>query len=160
MGVDRPRIAFSEVLAFDLNGEAIHIVHQKPGYSNADALAHFHVANLLYFGEVFPGDGYPLIDYAQGGTLEGFLKTLEGWTDSKFRIVPARGEVTNGTSVKAFLEMITTVRDRVQGMIDAHRSENEIVAEHPTKGLDARWGSGRVKPDEFVRAVYRALTEK
>jgi hypothetical protein len=31
LGVDRPRIAFSEVLAFDLNGESIHIVHQKPG---------------------------------------------------------------------------------------------------------------------------------
>jgi len=30
-GVDRPRIAFSEVLSFDLNGEAIHIVRQKPG---------------------------------------------------------------------------------------------------------------------------------
>jgi len=41
LGADRPRIAFSEVLAFDLNGESIHVVHQKPGYSNADAIVHF-----------------------------------------------------------------------------------------------------------------------
>src|SRR6202045_3599936 len=27
LGVDVPRVAFSEVLAFDLNGDAIHIVH-------------------------------------------------------------------------------------------------------------------------------------
>ena len=60
LGVERPRIAFSEVLAFDLNGESIHVVHQKPGYSNADALVHFHVAMLIYLGEDFPGDGYPL----------------------------------------------------------------------------------------------------
>src|SRR3984885_4884485 len=41
LGVDRPRIAFSEVLAFDLNGESIHIVRQKAGYSDADAIVHF-----------------------------------------------------------------------------------------------------------------------
>jgi hypothetical protein len=49
------------------------LVHQKPGYSDADTLVHFHVANLLYLGEVFPGDGYPAIDRSQGGTLDGLL---------------------------------------------------------------------------------------
>jgi cyclase len=160
LGVDKPRVAFSEVLAFDLNGEAIHIVHQTPSYSNADALSHFHVANLLYFGEVFPGDGYPMIDFAQGGKLDGFVKTLGGWTDAKFHVVPARGEVTNGASLKAFCNMISTVRDRVQHMIEARRSEAEIIAEHPTAEFDDRWGHGRVPPDQFVRAVYRALTEQ
>jgi hypothetical protein len=29
LGVDRPRVALSEVLTFDLNGEAIHIVERK-----------------------------------------------------------------------------------------------------------------------------------
>jgi hypothetical protein len=55
LAVDRPRVAFSEVLTFDLNGEAIHVVHQKPGFSDADALVHFHAAKLVYMGEVFPG---------------------------------------------------------------------------------------------------------
>jgi hypothetical protein len=32
---------------------------------------------LVYVGEVFPGDGYPTIDPAQGGTLDGLLKTLD-----------------------------------------------------------------------------------
>ena len=160
LGVDKPRVAFSEVLAFDLNGESIHVVHQTPGYSNADALTHFHVASVFYFGEVFPGDGYPMIDFAQGGKLDGFLKTLGGWTDAKFRIVPARGEVTNGASLKAFCDMITTVRGRVQHMIEARHSEAEIIAEHLTAEFDNRWGHGRVSPGAFVRAVYRSLTER
>jgi hypothetical protein len=160
LGVDIPLVAFSEVLAFDLNGDAIHIVHQPPAYSNADALTHFHAANVLYFGEVFPGDGYPMIDFAQGGKLDGFLKILEGWTDAKFHIVPARGDVTNGTTLKTFCGMITTVRDRVQNSIKAPRTEAEIIAQHPTAEFDERWGHGRVSPDAFVRAVYRALTEK
>lgn len=80
LGVDRPRIAFSQVLTFDLNGESIHVVHQRPGDSDADAIVHFHVANLIYLGEVFPGDGYPEIDPEQGGKLDGLVQTLDGWT--------------------------------------------------------------------------------
>ena len=78
--VERPPISFSEVLAFDMNGDAIHVVHQKPGYSDADAIAHFHVANLVYLGEVFPGDGYPEVGASQGGSLDGFFTTLRSTT--------------------------------------------------------------------------------
>ena len=158
--VDRPRIAFSEVLAFDLNEESIHVVHQSPGYSNADAIVHFHVANLIYLGEVFPGDGYPAIDPTQGGTLDGLLKTLTGWTDDKFRVVPARGKVTTGAAVKVFRDMIATVRDRVQKMINLGQDENQILAEHPTADFDATWGHGRTPSDAFVREVYDALKER
>jgi hypothetical protein len=157
LGVDTPRVSFSEVISFDLNGEAVHIVKQRPGYSDADALVHFHIAKLVYWGEVFPGDGYPKIDAAQKGTLDGLLRMLEGWTDPGFHVVPAHGEVTNGASVKAFRDMIVTVRDRVQHSIDAGRTESEVVAEHPTAEFDAKWGHGRTRPDTFVQEIYGAL---
>ncbi len=160
LGVDRPRIAFSEVLTFDLNGEAIHVVHQKPGYSNADAIAHFHVANLIYLGEVFPGDGYPMIDHEEGGKLDGLLNALSSWTGSAFRIVPARGSVTNGTDVKAFHDMIVTVRDRVQHMIETGKTEQQVIAEHPSAEFDERWGRGRVPPDAFVHEIYTGLSPR
>jgi hypothetical protein len=38
------------------------------------------MANLLYFGEDFPGNGYPRIDVAHGGNLDGILKVVNGWT--------------------------------------------------------------------------------
>src|SRR5215467_7078916 len=160
LGVDRPRIAFSEVLAFDVNGESIHVVHQKPGYSNADALVHFHVAMLIYLGEVFPGDGYPLIDNSQGGTLDGLLTTLAPWTNPAFKIVPAHGRVTDGTTLKAFHEMIVTVRSRVQHLVEAGKTESEVVSERPTSDFDALWGHGRVRTDDFVREVYASVTRK
>jgi hypothetical protein len=157
LGVDRPRVAFSEVLAFDINGESIHIVRQNPGYSNADAIVHFHVAKLIYLGEVFPGDGYPAIDPAQGGTLEGLVKTLGGWTDSSFHVVPARGKVTNGSSVKEFRDMIVTVRDRVKHLASEGRTEAQVLADHPCAEFDARWGHGRVQPDAFLHEIYSSL---
>jgi cyclase len=160
LGVERPRIAFSEVLAFDVNGESIHVVHQKPGYSNADALVHFHVAMLIYLGEVFPGDGYPLVDNSQGGTLEGLLTTLAPWTNPAFKIVPAHGKVTDGATLKAFRDMIVTVRARLQHLVEAGKTESEVVAEHPASDFDAQWGHGRVRSDDFVREVYASLSQK
>jgi cyclase len=158
LGVDRPRVAFSEVLTFDLNGEAIHVVHQPPGYSDADAIAHFHLANLIYLGEVFPGDGYPEIGTQLGGNLDGLLKTLGAWGGGSFRIVPARGKIASGSDVKTFHDMILNVRDRVQHSIASGESEAQIVAEHPTAQFDARWGHGRIRPDEFVQAIYRVVS--
>jgi cyclase len=160
LGVDRPRVSFSEVLSFDINGDAIHIVHQPPGYSDADAIVHFHVANTVYLGEVFPGDGYPMVDPAQGGNLDGLVKTLGSWTGDTFRIVPARGSVTNGANVEAFRAMIVTVRGRVLQMIHAGKTESQVVATHPTSEFDARWGHGRVPPEIFVHEVYAALSSR
>lgn len=157
LGVDRPRVAFSEVLTFDINREAIHIVHQKPGYSDADALVHFHAAKLVYMGEVFPGDGYPTIDPAQGGTLDGLLKAIQPWADSSFHVVPAHGKVANGATLKAFHDMIVTVRDRIQKMVNEGRTESEIVSQHPTSDFDAQWGHGRVTADAFVHEIYAAI---
>ncbi|MBO0911332.1 MAG: hypothetical protein J2P13_06025 [Acidobacteria bacterium] len=157
LGVTRPPIAFSEVLAFDLNGDAIHVVHQKPGYSDADAIAHFHLSHMVYLGEVFPGDGYPQIDLKQGGTLDGLLNTLGSWAGGNMRVVPARGNVSDGDEVKAYYHMITTVRDRVQAMLKTGKTENEIIGAHPAAEFDAAWGHGRVNADDFVREVYASL---
>ena len=160
LGVDRPRISFSEVMSFDLNGDAVHIVRQTPGYSDADALVHFHLANVIYFGEAFPGDGYPAIDAEHGGSLDGLVKMLDGWTDATRHVVPARGEVTNGTGLKAFLDMIAAVRKHVQHSIDARKTESQVIAEHPTAEFDAKWGHGRVQPDTFVQEVYKSLKKE
>ena len=157
LGVERPRIAFSEVLAFNLNGDSIHVVHQPPGYSNADSIVHFHTGKTVYLGEVFPGDGYPSFDPAQGGNLSGLLKTLSSWTDSNMRVVPARGKPTNGSGVREFRDMIVTVRDRIRAMIDAGQTESQVLAQHPTAEFDAQWGHGRVTPDAFVQALYISL---
>lgn len=157
LGVDRPRISFDHVLSFDVNGEAVHVVHQDPAYSDADSIAHFHRANLVYLGEIFPGDGYPEVNATQGGKLEGFLSVLGGWTDSRMRVVPARGHVTDGADVGEFRAMIVTVEERVRRLAAAGKSEDLVLAEHPTADFDARWGHGRVSPDDFVKEVYAAV---
>jgi len=52
---------------------------------------HFHVANLVYLGEVFPGDGYPAVDPAQIGQLDELIKTLSSWTAAISVLSPREG---------------------------------------------------------------------
>ena len=68
--------------------------------------------------------------------------------------------MTNGASIKAFRDMIVTVRDRIKRLTDAGRTEDEVLAEHPTADFDAQYGHGRTSPAEFVREVYAALKQK
>ena len=157
LGVNRPRIAFSEVLTFDMNGDSIHVVHQPPAYSNADAIVHFHTGSLIYMGEVFPGDGYPQVDTSQGGKLDGIIHMLNGWTNEKMRICPARGKVTTGADVKTFRDMIVALRTRVKAMSDAGKTEHQIIDAKPTAEFDGTYGHGRVTPDAFVREVYESI---
>jgi len=56
-----------------------------------------------------------------------------------------------------FRDMLVTVRDRLQPMIDAGQGRDEIVAAHPTEDLDAVWGQGFMKPDVWVGIVYDGM---
>jgi hypothetical protein len=53
--------------------------------------------------------------------------------------------------------MIVAVRDQVKSMITAGRTEDQILASHPTAAFDGRWAGGRVHPDAFVHEIYSAL---
>ena len=155
LGVDRPRVSFSEVISFDLDGDAIHFIHQPNGSGDADVLAHFHVANIVYFGEEYPGYEYPALDPVHGN-VDNVLKTVGSWTDAssaKMHFVPVHGPLMGPPDLKAYCDMLTAVRDKVAGMVRAHKTEAQIVAAHPTAAYDARFGHGRVTPDQFVRTM-------
>lgn len=159
-GTAAPVAAFSEVLKFDLGGHAIHIVHQKAGYSDADVLVHFENDELVYLGESLPGDGYPVIDAEQHGTLDGLIQTLSPWTRNGPRFVPARGPILRSSDVMALRDMLVTMQGRVRAMVQSGQTADQVVAAHPSAEFDARFGHGRVTPDAFVREVYRAVSAR
>lgn len=158
-GLRRPRSEFSQFFSIEMNGESIHAVHQEPGYSNSDVLVHFEGANVIYLGESFPGDGYPRIDAELGGTLDGLLKTLEGWASPELRarFVGARGPLASSADVMAFRDMVKAVAAEVGRLKAAGKSVDAVVAAHPTASYDQRWGHGIVSADQFVRDVYQAI---
>jgi cyclase len=156
-----PPITYSEVIAFDLNGESIHVVHMPPGYSNDDAIAHFHHAGIVHLGGALTMDGYPVIDLSQNGTIDGMIETVSRFVKNPEtdRFVPLRGPVASIAQLREYHDMLTRVRDRVRALAKSGTSEDGVVAAHPTAPFDARWGKGPVSPEAFVRMVYRSGPE-
>ena len=156
----RPRGEFSHFFSIDLNGESIHAVNQEPGYARSDVLVHFENTNVIYLGESFPGDGYPRIDSARGGTVEGLIKTLDAWADQEGprmnrRFVGARGPVATSADVTAFRNMVAAVWKEVRRSKAAGQTVDQVIAARPTAAYDAQWGHGLIGANQFLRDLYR-----
>lgn len=158
-----PALGFSEVIQMSLGDDEAHAVNQKAaGYGASDVTVHIEGADVLYLGNVFTTDGYPDIDLASGGSIAGLITTV-GWFVSNFgdntslHYVPGRGPVAGAAQLRDYRDMLTSVRDRVQPLVSAGKSDAEIVAARPTSAFDARWGHGRVPPARFVTLVAQSL---
>ena len=153
-----PIVTYSEVIAFDFNGGSVHVVHMPPGYSDGDAIAHFHHAHVIHLGSSLTTDGYPHVDFTQNGSIDGIIETVGRFTDSptETRFVPRRGPVIHPAELQEYHAMLTAVRDTVRRLAKGGRTEDQVVAARPTAAWDARWGRGRITPEQFVRMVYRS----
>jgi cyclase len=156
--VTLPIVTYSEVIAFDLNGGSVHVVHMPPGYSDGDAIAHFHHADVIHLGASLTTDGYPHVDLAQNGSIDGIIETVGRFTDSPAttKLVPRRGPIIHAAELEEYHAMLVAIRDSVRALAKTGMSEERIVAARPTARWDSRWGKGRITPDQFVRMVFRS----
>ncbi|MFN2635694.1 MAG: hypothetical protein ABR585_01520 [Gemmatimonadaceae bacterium] len=155
-----PSIGFSEVIQVYVPGEDIHAVHQHPGYSDADVSVHFERAGVLVLGNIFTADGYPAIDSSHGGSFAGLLESTTTFANNfgtQQTIVPARGAAVTGRVLRDYVAMLTAVRNKVQQLVSAGRTLEQVRASHPTAEFDARWAHGPVSADTFVESVYSSL---
>ena len=67
--------------------------------------------------------------------------------NSQTKIIPGHGALSNPDELRAYRDMLITVRDRVRTMVNDGMSIEEIVAAKPTSDLDPTWGEN---PEQFV----------
>jgi cyclase len=140
--------------------EYIDLGYLPRAHNDTDIYAHFVMGDVLHLGDTFLNGMYPFIDVDMGGSIEGMIAAAEGalkGVNPKTKIVPGHGPVADRAALMRYRDMLVTVRDRVQKLKMAGRSEGEAVAAKPTADLDATWGQGFVQSDEFVSMVYKTL---
>ena len=130
----------------------------------------FRGSDVIATGDLFVMDAYPRIDLAAGGSINGVVSGLNAILDlafAEFRleggtlIVPGHGRLSDSSDVAYYRDMVTTIRDRVQQMVDKGATLEQVKAARPTLDYDTRFGttSGPWTTDMFVTAVYRSLSE-
>ncbi len=156
-----PVVTFADSLTFHWNGQTIRVLHVKPAHTDGDAILHFAEANVVHMGDCFFNGLYPVIDVSSGGSLEGMIEAddrILAFADAQTQIVPGHGPLGDVKSLRAFRDMLATVRDRVKPLVRSGKSLQEIIAAKPLADLDATWGRGFMKPDDWLGVVYMDFT--
>jgi glyoxylase-like metal-dependent hydrolase (beta-lactamase superfamily II) len=157
-----------------LNGEAIQVMHQPTAHTDGDSLVYFRRSDVLVTGDVFDVTRFPVIDLAQGGSIQGVLDSLNRIIEMTFPstpfpyqedgtlIVPGHGRLCGTTDVVDYRDMVSIIRDRVVDLMKRGKTLEEIQQANPTAGYRRQYGSetGTWTTRMFVEAIYKSLTRQ
>lgn len=154
-----PDITYTENMNFHLNGQTIALMHFGPAHTTGDTAVYFEGTNAVHLGDVFNNAGYPFIDVDNGGTLDGVIhfcrETLKRINKDTV-VIPGHGPVADHAALVEYINMLETVRERIQKLVDAGATLDEVFAAKPTAQYDAKKGDNR----GFIDRAYMSLTHK
>jgi cyclase len=156
-----PVVTYSSPLTFHLNGEEAVAMPVLAAHTDGDTLVWFPKSNVIMIGDFFRTLGYPNIDRANGGSLNGMMKGIEmamNLCGPDTKVVPGHGAITDRAGLAAHLAMIQTIRDRVAKLIQEGKTSEQIVASHPTADYDSKVPGVGTTADRFVGQLYAELT--
>jgi glyoxylase-like metal-dependent hydrolase (beta-lactamase superfamily II) len=154
-----PSVTFAETMKHDHNGDTVERVHYDPAHTDTDIYIHFHNADVLHCGDIFFNKSYPFIDEGSGGSIGGTISAAQkslALAGDKTKVIPGHGPLGDKADLKAYIDMLSTVRDKVAALKKSGASEQEVIAKKPTADLDSVWAHGG-SPDMFLGIVYRTV---
>jgi cyclase len=149
-----------------LNGEIVDLIPVRAAHTGGDTMIRFENADVIMIGDFYRNYGYPFIDTNNGGSLKGALEALDATmklAGPNTRLIPGHGTIINRTDIVPYRDMILSVQAKVQQMINAGKSEQEVLAAKVTAPYDAKVPGGLspagagTSADRFVSMVYSQL---
>ena len=161
-----PTMTFERLKDFTFNGEGVQIFSEAPAHTDGDSIVYFRGSNAISAGEIFSTVGYPVIDLARGGSIQGEIRALnhlleltvpeiaqEGGT----MVIPGHGRLSDEADVTEYRDMVTIVRDRIADLIQKGKSLSEVQAARVTRDYDGRYSQPSWTGEMFVESVYNSL---
>jgi cyclase len=150
------------------NGEGIEMIHIPAAHTDGDTMVFFRRSDVISTGDIFVTNGYPIVDLARGGNIQGVIAGLNriieiaipaNEQEDGTLVIPGHGRLCDVADVVFYQEMVTIIRDRVQDMIKRGMTLAQVEAARPTRDYDPRYGSatGFWTTEKFVEAVYKSL---
>jgi glyoxylase-like metal-dependent hydrolase (beta-lactamase superfamily II) len=155
-----PMITFDAPITFYMNGEQVQLVPIPAAHTDGDTLVKFVNADVIMTGDFYRSLGYPNIDRANGGSLNGMLAGLNRIVDLSgptTKIVPGHGVIVDRAAVAAHRDMIVAIRDKVAPMVKQGMTVEQVTAAKPTAAYDAKVPGVGTTGDRFVGQLYAEL---
>jgi len=157
-----PIITFEHDVTVHLNGEDIRALHFPAGHTDGDAVIFFPKNNVVHMGDDFVRYGFPFIDVASGGSVQGMISAMEKVSaelPADVKVIPGHGALSNLDDVRAFVKMLKETSAAVQKGIDEHKTMAQMQQEkilEPWK----KWSGDFIDSDKFIETLYNSLTGK
>ncbi len=156
-----PEITYEDGAAIHFNGEEVRLIHVAGAHTDGDTVVWFTKSNVVHLGDLYFQIGYPFIDVASGGGVEGLvagLRELLTKLPRDARFIPGHGEVTGIEGVEEYLAMVETIAQRVREHLKEGWSVDEMISAGVTEDYDARWGNfAFIPPRRFVEILTECL---
>lgn len=81
-------------------------------------------------------------------------------TQPTTKIVPGHGSVTDREKLRAFRDMIVTIRDRIKKLAAAGKTLEQVQAAKPTAEYDATWRTGFIRGPQLVETIYQEAAKR
>jgi cyclase len=152
---------------FYANGEPVEVRFQPHAHTDGDVFVFFRGSDVVSAGDIFRTDSYPVIDAAEGGTIQGEIDALNALVDIAIpernqmggtRVVPGHGRICNQTDVVEYRDMVTIIRDRIRDMVRKDMTLEQVKAAHPTLEYDGLYAADDRTRDLFIETIYNELS--
>lgn len=151
-----PIVTYDDDVTIHFNGENITLIHMPRGHTDTDSVVLFEGSNVIHMGDHFFNGGFPFVDLASGGTVQGYIDNLEkalSWIEDDTAVVPGHGPLASRDDLLEFYNMIRDTSTAIRVMKSQRMSREEIVE----AGLDPmyeRWGQGFINEQRWIETVY------
>ena len=157
----RPKIAWPTQTFYtdgklSFGNEEIRYGYLPRAHTDGDIYIQFPAQNVLVVGDLVSVGSYPILDVATGGWLGGLVdatKALIDLSDDQTRIIPGTGPVQSKADLLAQHQMLSTMKDRLVGLMKKGMGTDDLLAAPPTGEFDAKWGD----PKLFLANAFRGL---
>lgn len=142
--------------------ESVHWIEAPRSTRNQNHYLHFPQQNVLFMGELFVPDHYPLIDVDKGATVHGMIGAVQsalGQCGAGTRVIPASGPVSDCADLEDFGEVLYKTMNRVRRLQAEGKSLAQVIESSPIKEFDQRTQTDGVSSELFLEGVYRSLAE-
>jgi cyclase len=156
-----PVVTYDAPVLFHMNGEDVQLIPVPVAHTDGDTMVYFSNTNVIMTGDFYRSTGYPNIDRANGGTMNGMLAGFDAiikLARPDTKIVPGHGAIVDKTAVAAHKAMMEGVRDKVAPLVRQGKTQEEVIAAKLTAEFDSKvTGATPMTADRFVGQLYQEL---
>lgn len=157
-----PILTFDHDVTIHLNGEEIHVLHYPKGHTDGDSIIFFSKSNVAHMGDDFVTYGFPFIDLAGGGSVEGLIVAMEdsiAKLPADVKVIPGHGPICTLDDVRTYVTMLKDTRAAVDSAMRQGKTLDQMKREKILEPWQ-KWSGDFISSDAFIETLYNDLTGK